>query len=101
MCIGCRERIAQDELVRMQLTPDGVALVEHRVQRRPGRSVYLCPKLGCFDRLAQRDEIVFKGSKYDKIIVRLEPRQWERLRFAFGHAARRLRAALGVGPREF
>lgn len=97
MCLGCHERQPQAELVRLQLTQEGVAIVEHKEQRLPGRSVYLCPRLGCFDKLARRGEIVFKRSKYDKIIVRLELRQWERLRYAFSHAARRLRTILGVG----
>jgi predicted RNA-binding protein YlxR (DUF448 family) len=105
MCIGCRERLPQEELARMQLDSspgrqDKVVIVEHRVQRLDGRSVYLCPKVGCLDRVLKRGEIVFKGSKYDKIIVRLDPRQSERLRYAFQYAARRLRAALGVGPSE-
>jgi len=99
-CLGCRERVAQDELVRLQLTQTGVAIVEHPDQRRSGRSVYCCPKLGCFDKLVRRREIVFKRSKYDKIIVCLTPKQVDRLRYAFKHAARRLRADLGVGPKD-
>lgn len=100
MCLGCRERLPQEELVRLQLVQEGVVIVERGPQRRPGRSVYFCPRLGCFDAMARRGEIPFKRSKYDKIIVRLDARQVERLRYAFAHAARRLRGALGVGPRE-
>jgi hypothetical protein len=85
--------------VRIQLKGGKPVVVEHREQRQGGRSVYVCPKLGCFDRVLRRGEIVFKRSKYDKIIVCLEPRQAERLRFAFAHTARRLRSRLGVGPR--
>jgi predicted RNA-binding protein YlxR (DUF448 family) len=103
MCIGCRERLPQDELLRLQYLPnlsgrDRVVVVEHRAQRSAGRSVYCCPKLGCLDRQLKRGEIVIKGAKHDKIIVRLEPRQCERLRYEFQYAARRLRAAMGVGP---
>lgn len=75
-------------------------MVEHRDHRQPGRSVYLCPKIGCLDKVLRRGQIVFKRSKYDKIIVCLEPRQAERLRFAFAHSARRLRGRLGVGPQD-
>jgi len=100
MCLGCRERAPQDELLRLQLTSEKVVIIEHNAQRLPGRSVYLCPRLGCLDAVLRRGEIIFKRSKYDKIIVCLEPRQAERLRFAFKHAARRLRAALGVGPKD-
>lgn len=105
MCIGCRERLPQDELIRLQLSPTGfrktpLTIVEHRIQRVAGRSVYLCPKVGCLDKVLKRGEIVVKGSKYDKIIVRLDGRQSERLRYAFQFAARRLRAVLGTGPSE-
>jgi predicted RNA-binding protein YlxR (DUF448 family) len=99
-CLGCRERMPQEEMLRIQMSAAGVVIVERRAQWQGGRSVYLCPKLGCLDNLLRRGEIAFKRSKYDKIIVRLEPRQAERLRFVFKHAARRLRATLGVGPRD-
>ena len=100
MCLGCKERSPQDELIRIQMNTDGVAIIERREMRRPGRSADLCPTMGCLDILLRRAEIAFKRSKYDKIIVRLEARQSERLRFVFKHAARRLRAILGVGPRD-
>jgi len=92
MCIGCRERLAQDELIRLQPTAEGVVVIERAEQRVHGRSIYLCPDKDCFDRMLRRSEgIIFKRSKYDKIIVRLEPRQVERLRYVFKHAARRFR----------
>jgi predicted RNA-binding protein YlxR (DUF448 family) len=92
MCLGCRERLPQDELLRLQLTREGVVLIERADQRQPGRSVYFCPDRDCFDKVFRRGEgIVFKRSKYDKITVRLEPRQVERLRYTFEHAARRFR----------
>jgi predicted RNA-binding protein YlxR (DUF448 family) len=97
-CLGCRERLPQDELIRLQLKSGKPVLVEHRDSRQPGRSVYFCPKVGCLDKVLRRGEIVFKRSRYDKIKVCLEPQQAARLRFAFTHAARRLRAGLGVGP---
>jgi predicted RNA-binding protein YlxR (DUF448 family) len=100
MCLGCRERQLQDELVRIQATAEGVVIVEHKAQRLKGRSVYFCPNVACLDRVISRGEIPFKRSKYDKIIVRLELRQAERLRFAFAHAARRLRGFIGVGPED-
>lgn len=98
MCLGCRERLPQDELLRLQLSSEGVVIVEHKAQFKGGRSVYFCPKLGCLDKALRQGELVFKRSKYDKIIVRLDQRQAERLRYAFSFAARRLRSALGVGP---
>jgi predicted RNA-binding protein YlxR (DUF448 family) len=99
MCLGCRERLPKPELIQLQLTRDRkVVIVEHREQRQPGRSVYFCPKAGCLDKVLKKGAITFKRSKYDKIIVHVEPRQAARLRFAFLHAARRKRKQLGVGP---
>ena len=100
MCLGCRERVPQDELIRLQLRAGRVVIIEHRSQLQPGRSIYFCPRLGCLDRALAKGELVFKRAKYDKIIVRLEPKQAARLRFAFAHAARRMRIRQGVGPRE-
>lgn len=99
MCFGCRERQPQDEMIRLQLDERGIVIVEHPDSRLPGRSGYLCPHNGCLDAMLRRGEIVFKRSKYDKIIVRLDIRQVERLRYAFKFAARRLRGNIGVGPR--
>jgi predicted RNA-binding protein YlxR (DUF448 family) len=100
MCLGCKERLPRQELVRLQLTPRGAQIIEHSSRIRQGRSIYICPKLGCADRAMRNGELVFKRSKYDKIIVRLEPKQVARLRYQFAHAARRLRGEIGVGPKE-
>lgn len=99
MCLGCRERQPQDCLLRLQLDAEGIVIVERSSQRLPGRSAYVCPRSGCLDAVLRRGDIVFKRSKYDKIIVRLDARQAERLRYAFKFAARRMRGSIGVGPR--
>jgi predicted RNA-binding protein YlxR (DUF448 family) len=98
MCLGCRERLCRDELIRLQLTAEGIVIVEHKDQIKDGRSAYLCPKVQCLDKALRHAELVFKRSKYDRISVRLDQRQAERVRYAFSFAARRLRSALGVGP---
>ena len=98
MCLGCNERQPQDEMIRLQHKAGKVFVVEHADKRVAGRSVYFCPKVGCLEKVLKRGEIVFKRSRYDKIIVYLESQQAARLRYAFMHAARRLRASLGVGP---
>ncbi len=101
MCLGCRERVNQNELIRFKMTREGVEIVERETDLLGGRSVYFCPKQGCLDKVLNRGEMVFKRSKYDKIGVCLEPRQVERLRYAFSFAARRLRGDIGVGPRDY
>ena len=98
MCLGCRERQPQDCLIRLQLNADGIVIIERHSKLLPGRSAYVCPRNGCLDAVLRRDGIVFKRSKYDKIIVRLDAWQAERLRYAFKFAARRMRGSIGVGP---
>ena len=65
--------------MRIQLKGGKPVVVEHRHQRQPGRSVYVCPKLGCFDKALRRGYITFKRSKYDKIIVYLEANERDAL----------------------
>ncbi len=49
-CAGCGRKAPQNELVRFTAR-DG-ALVPGR--REPGRGVYTCPRLGCFERAVSR-----------------------------------------------
>ena len=49
-CAGCGRKAAQDELIRF-VARDG-ALVASR--RAPGRGVYTCRRLACFERAAAR-----------------------------------------------
>jgi uncharacterized protein len=50
MCAGCGRRAPQATLVRF--VADGGALVPGR--RRPGRGVYTCMRLACFERARAR-----------------------------------------------
>lgn len=51
-CVGCRSARAQDLLVRVARTPDGIRLDRRR--RLPGRGAYLCPDPTCITTAAAR-----------------------------------------------
>jgi len=70
-CIGCRERFAQDELVRLNLR-DGKVVIVAKPGASVGRSIYLCPREKCFDAMARIGKLAFSRSKHNRIVVRLE-----------------------------
>jgi uncharacterized protein len=46
-CLGCRQRRAKHELVRLVRRPDGRVAVD---ARGPGRGAYVCAEPGCVER---------------------------------------------------
>ena len=53
MCVGCGTRAPQTTLVRFASTPDGaLGLVARRSLH--GRTAYLHPQVGCWERFASR-----------------------------------------------
>ena len=53
MCVGCRERLHPNELVRLQLdAAKTLRVVGQRVSR--GRGAWVCPRPGCLNALARR-----------------------------------------------
>jgi uncharacterized protein len=52
MCVGCRSRSSQAELLRLAATPRGVRFDPRR--REAGRGAYLCPDPRCIDAAARR-----------------------------------------------
>jgi len=47
-CIGCRERAADDELIRLVRSPDGEVVVDLR-RRLPGRGAWVHPRATCLE----------------------------------------------------
>ena len=46
-CVGCNERKAKNELVRVLRTPEGEICVD-RTGKKSGRGAYLCKSEACF-----------------------------------------------------
>ena len=69
-CVGCGRKAAQSELVRF-VAPDGELAPG---ARRPGRGVYTCRRLPCFERaLAHRAfaRVLKRPVKVDSALVAL------------------------------
>ena len=77
-CVGCREQHPQPEMIRLRQHKDRVAIVR-KGQPAEGRSIYLCPREGCWQRALKAGRLTFKSGKYDRIIVYLESREREAL----------------------
>ena len=60
-CVGCCERKAKSELIRVVRTPDGVIELDF-TGRKNGRGVYICHSEKCFN----------KARKSGKLAVHLE-----------------------------
>ena len=57
MCIGCRERAAKSELVRVTAGSDAdgrPAVVPDPAATRPGRGAHLHPTIACYDLAVRR-----------------------------------------------
>lgn len=50
-CVGCRQRRAASDLIRLQVDDGHLRVVDRPV---PGRSAYLCPSQACLERAVQR-----------------------------------------------
>jgi len=69
-CIGCHERLAQSELVRLNLRNGEIAIVFSSGLSR-GRSIYICPHEKCFDAAFRRGAIAFSRNKHNRIFVKM------------------------------
>lgn len=50
-CVGCRQRRAATDLIRLQVDDGHLHVVERPL---PGRSAYLCPSQACLEQAVQR-----------------------------------------------
>ena len=53
-CMGCRERKAKKELIRVVRTPDGAVQMDF-TGKLSGRGVYVCRSLSCFKKARKAD----------------------------------------------
>ncbi len=71
-CIGCRQVLPQDDLVRYVLSPDGAVLVDYR-NRLPGRGAYTCIDRQCLAAALSRRQFsrTFKQNEVEADAVEL------------------------------
>ena len=58
VCIGCQQKIAKKELIRVVRTPDGEAVLDS-TGKKSGRGAYLCRRQDCFKK-------AIKGKRLEK-----------------------------------
>lgn len=58
VCIGCQEKKAKKELVRVVRTPQGEVVLD-LTGKKSGRGAYICPSESCFKR-------ALKGKRLEK-----------------------------------
>ena len=92
-CIGCRKAGEKDELIRWVLTPSGHIQVDLK-GRLPGRGVYLCPRLICFER-------ALKGQRFVKTFRKSisTPSLDELVAQVCGECRRKIKALAGLANR--
>lgn len=81
--MGCRNRRDRTAMFRFQLDDGLIRRTDFGRAAIAGRSVYICRCQGCLDAVLKRGVLVFRNSKYAKIIVRLNDHQAQRLARAF------------------
>ena len=76
-CVGCRERKAKKELVRVVRSPEGEISLDFR-GKAPGRGAYVCPQAECLRR-AIKSRALERGLDcqipqeiYDQLLLRME-----------------------------
>ena len=77
-CVGCREKKAKSELIRIVRAPSGQVSLDES-GRSPGRGAYLCPQTACLEKAIK------KGGLAKSLHTSLSPEQLEAIRkeFAF------------------
>ena len=76
-CMGCRERKAKRELIRVVRGTDGTVGLDF-TGKRNGRGAYICPDLECLKK-AQRSkaldrslEVEIPEAVYDRLVAEME-----------------------------
>ena len=76
-CMGCRERKAKKELIRVVRTPEGQVCLDFSGKLN-GRGAYLCPSAGCLQKarkaksLERSLEVAIPEAVYDRLEKEME-----------------------------
>lgn len=70
-CLGCRQSVDQDGLLRLVLSPEGELLVDYR-QRLPGRGAYVCFSADCLREAVRRRQF---SRAFKREIASIDPQR--------------------------
>ena len=71
-CIGCSEKKAKNELIRVVRLPDGGGIEIDRTVKKSGRGAYICPSKACLKKARKRLETSLECRIPDEILEKLE-----------------------------
>ncbi len=71
-CIGCSEKRAKNELIRIVRLPDEKGVELDRTGKKSGRGAYICPSAACFKKAKKRLESSLACKIPDEVFEKLE-----------------------------
>lgn len=71
-CIGCSEKKAKKDLIRIVRLPDGGGVEIDRTGKKSGRGAYICPSASCLKKAKKRLEVHLECKIPDEVFENLE-----------------------------
>ena len=71
-CIGCSEKKAKNELIRIVRLPDEKGVEIDRTGKKSGRGAYICPSASCLKKARKRLELNLECKIPDEVFQNLE-----------------------------
>lgn len=71
-CVGCAEKKAKNELIRIVRLPDDGGVEIDRTGKKSGRGAYICPSAACLKKAKKRLETSLECKIPDDIFEKLE-----------------------------
>ena len=71
-CVGCSEKKAKNELIRIVRLPDEKGVELDRTGKKSGRGAYICPSASCLKKAKKRLEANLECKIPDEVFERLE-----------------------------
>lgn len=71
-CVGCSEKKAKNELIRIVRLPDEKGVELDRTGKKSGRGTYICPSAACLKKAKKRLEANLECKIPDEVFEKLE-----------------------------
>ncbi len=71
-CVGCSEKKAKNELIRIVRLPDEKGVELDRTGKKSGRCAYICPSAACLKKAKKRLEANLECKIPDEVFEKLE-----------------------------
>ncbi|MBO5047320.1 MAG: YlxR family protein [Clostridia bacterium] len=71
-CVGCSEKKAKNELIRIVRLPDEKGVELDRTGKKSGRGAYICPSAACLKKAKKRLEANLECKIPDEVFEKLE-----------------------------